>query len=210
VKTLEPVSSEPLGFAGEDTTVTTPFFDVRQTVYSQYANSPTILALLDSFSGAIDRQGDVNDFFEMVWDVNTANSYGLDVWGRIVGIGRALYVSEGTFLGFTEATDAKAFDEGIFYGGAKLTANYQLTDEAYRRVIIAKAAANITDGSISSLNAILMTIFPNYGNCYVRDNQDMTMTLVFGAALSKVDYAIIGQSGVLPRPVGVSFTVEQP
>ena len=98
----------------------------------------------------------------------------------------------------------------IGWSGAKLTANFALTDAAYRNVLFAKAALNITDSSISSINAILMALFGGYGNCYVRDNEDMTMTFVLGAAPSKVDYAIITQSGVLPQPVGVSFTVEYP
>ena len=117
---------------------------------------------------------------------------------------------DGAYLGFSEATDAQNFDLGIFYSGSQLTANFALTDLAYRRVLLAKAALNITDGSTSSINTILRALFPDSGNCYVRDNFDMTMTFVFGIRLSKVDYAIVVQSGVLPRPVGVSVSVEQP
>ena len=210
MSTVTPVSSTPLGYPGEDDAASIPFFDARQTVLSQYANSPVLLSLIDSFSDAIDRQSDIDAFYRAVWDLTTANSYGLDVWGRILGVSRALYISTGTFLGFSDDTQAKPFGQGIFFSGAKLTANFALTDAAYRNVLFAKAALNITDSSISSINAILMALFGGYGNCYVRDNEDMTMTFVLGAAPSKVDYAIITQSGVLPQPVGVSFTVEYP
>lgn len=209
VKSLTTTASQPLGFTGENIAATARFFDARQTIYSQYANSPVLLELVERFNDAFDRQQDFDAFYAAIWDIDTATSAGLDIWGRIVGVGRALYVSDGSFLGFNEATDAQDFGEGIFYSGDRLTANFSLTDTAYRRVIMAKAAANITDGSIPSFNAILMTLFPDHGNCYVRDNGDMTMTLVFGTALSKVDYAIVTQSGVLPKPIGVSFTVEQ-
>jgi hypothetical protein len=38
----------------------------------------------------------------------------------------------------------------------------------------------------------------------------MAMTYVFGQDLTPVELAIVAQSGVLPKPVGVSVTAEQP
>lgn len=209
--TLNPGASQPLGFSGDDASGSRQSFDVRSTVISQYANSPVLLALIDGLAQAIDRQSDFDNFYTTLWDLTSATGFGLDIWGRILGVGRVLYVTtDGAFLGFSEATDAQDFNAGIFYAGGQLTANFALTDLAYRRVLFAKAALNITDGSVSSINTILRALFPGHGNCYARDNGDMTMTFVFGARLSKVDYAIVTQSGVLPKPVGVSFSVEQP
>ncbi|MDF2386586.1 DUF2612 domain-containing protein [Nostoc ellipsosporum NOK] len=208
--TLFPVSSESMAWPGDASSGLAKSFDARGTVISQYANSPILLALLSSLDDAIDPQPVVNGFYDTIWNVESANTHGLNVWGRIVGVSRTLYVSDGTYLGFSQSSDAVPFGSGIFYGGGTLTANYQLTNAAYRQVILAKAALNITDGSSSSINAILRALFPGYGNVWVRDNGDMTMTYVFAAPLSKVDYAIVTQSGVLPKPVGVSFDVEQP
>ncbi|GGN49291.1 hypothetical protein GCM10011349_19780 [Novosphingobium indicum] len=208
--TLVPFVSQPLGYTGEDDGGEHLFFDARQVLLSQYANSPILVALIGALNEAVDMQERFNDFYDNVWNVDTAVGFGLDIWGRIVGVSRALYVSDQDYLGFSESTENFPFGEGIFYGGGNLTPNYKLSDDAYRRLIMAKAALNITNGSIPAINAILRALFPEHGNVYVRDNNDMTMTYVFGAALSKVDYAIVSQSGVLPKPVGVSFTVEQP
>jgi hypothetical protein len=211
VSSLEAVSSESIGFPGEGTGAFLPSFDARRTVLSQYANSPVLLALIDSLSEAIDPKARFEDFYQSVWDITSATGSGLDTWGRILGVARALYVTEdGTYLGFSQAQTAQSFGWGVFYSGSQLTTNYALTDFAYRRALLAKAALNITDGSVSSINAILLALFPDHGNCYVRDNLDMTMTFVFGSKLSKVDYAIVTQSGVLPRPIGVAVAVEQP
>lgn len=208
---LPPLTAQPVGWPGDSSSAQSLFFSARQTVLSQYANSPVILALIDSLNEAIDPQADVDAFYETVWDISTAAGFGLDIWGRILGVGRTLFLTEpGVNWGFSEATGAQNFNAGVFYLGKSLTANYAMTDEAYRRVLMAKAALNITDGSIASINTILMALFPDHGNCFVRDNHDMTMTYVFGAALSQVEAAIIAQSGVLPRPVGVSVTVETP
>lgn len=208
--TLYPIGSLPVSYAGGGEYASQQFFDPREAVISQYANSPVLLALIDRLGQAFDRAAQFDQFYRMVWDIRTARGFGLDIWGRIVGVTRALYISTGAFLGFSQSSDAKPFGEGIWYVGSQTTSNYKLTDEAFRRVILAKAALNITDSSISSVNAILRALFPGYGNVWVRDNGDMTMTYVFGAPLSKVDYAIVTQSGVLPKPIGVSFTVEQP
>lgn len=208
--TLVPFSSEPLGFTGGLDGTGTIAFDPRQTLLSQYANSPVITGLVDALAYALDRQAAINAFFQTVWNVDTALGFGLDIWGRIVGVSRALYVSDSLFLGFSDSSDAVPFGSGIFWGAGRLTPNFKLSDAAFRRLILAKAALNITDSSIPAINAILRALFPGYGNVYVRDNNDMTLTYVFGAPLSKVDYAIVSQSGALPRPVGVSFDVEQP
>lgn len=210
MSSLTPVSLEPLGFSGDSNGEQVLFFDPRMAVISQYANSPVMLALLVALAGAIDRWERFAEFFDTVWNVDTATGFGLDIWGRIVGVGRALYIPDGVFLGFSASVDAHTFGDGIFYGAGSATPNYRLTDWAYRRVILAKAALNITDGSIPAINAILMNLFPDYGNVYVRDNADMTMTVVFSAVPSAVDYAIATQTGALPRPAGVSLTVEHP
>lgn len=208
--TLVPFVSQPLGYTGGADGGQSLFFDARQVLLSQYANSPVLLSLIVALNEALDHQQWFDEFYDKVWNIDTAVGFGLDIWGRIVGVSRALYVASEDYLGFSESTENFPFGEGIFYGGGNFTPNYKLSDDAYRRLIMAKAALNITDGSIPAINTILRALFPAHGNVYVRDNNDMTLTYVFGVTLSKVDYAIVAQSGVLPKPVGVSFTVEQP
>lgn len=210
MSTLNPVADFPIAYPGGRNGAQQLFFDARQTLLTQYANSPVLLSLIDDLNDAIDRQIDIDAFYDAVWSIDSAAGFGLDIWGRIVGVRRALYLASGDYLGFSQSSDAKTFGSGIFYGGGSLTPNYQLSDDTYRRVILAKAALNISNSSIASINAVMLALFPGYGNVYVRDNNDMTMTFVFGATLSKVDYAIVTQSGVLPKPIGVSFSVEQP
>lgn len=184
-------------------------FDWFSTLISQYANSPVLLQLVANMAEYIDPTALFDKFFQLVFNVDTAIGYGLDVWGRIVGVSRVLQLPlDGKYLGFEQADPtAYSFGEGIFFSNNQLTSNFALADEAYRRLILAKALANISDGSIPAINQILINLFGAYGNCYVTDGEDMTMTYTFGSALTPVDFAIVSQSGVLPRPVGVSVTV---
>lgn len=185
-------------------------FDYWQTIISQYANSPSLTALIGNFSAYIDQTQNMDAFFDMIWNVATAQGYGLDIWGRIVGVSRVLSVAfDGRYFGFDEATvvSAEPFGQAPFYNGDPLTENFSLSDAAYRTLIYAKALANICDGSIPAINQILLRLFPGRGNCYVTDGLDMTMTYTFDFALSSVELSILESSGVLPTPTGVSYEI---
>ena len=187
------------------------------TIMSQFSNSPTITQLITNFNTYIDPEANINAFYNMLWNVNTAVGYGLDVWGRIVGVGRVLQIPTSAYFGMEGPSGASGlpFDQAIFYSGQPLTTNYALLDDPYRTLILAKALFNISDGTISSINQILINLFgptgllPVAGNSYCTDGLNMTMTYTFGSTLDPVQTAIVYQSGVLPRPAGVAATVVQ-
>lgn len=194
----------PVGWDDEGNTL---FFDARATLLSQYANSPVIMALIGALNLAIDKQVDYDAFYDTVWNVETAVGFGLDIWGRIVGVSRTLHLpSANATLGFA-GSGLQTFGNGVFGGIGSLTTNYDLDDAVFRRVILAKAALNITNNSIPAVNAILMALFPGYGNVYVADGLNMTLTFTFGSAPTTIDYAIATQSGVLPKSIGVAASI---
>lgn len=186
-------------------------FAYAPTLISQYANSPIITELVGDWAENLDADARVDSFYDLVWNIETAEGWGLDVWGRIVGVSRVLTVAIEPLFGFKEARPGVySFNEGIFYSGGSTTSNFALSDPAYRTLILAKAASNICDGSTRGINAVLMALFPGRGDCYVVDNRDMTMVYKFTFILTAVERAIVLQSGALPRPAGVSVTVEEP
>lgn len=212
-------------------------FDFWQTIASQYANSPRVIELIESFILATDPTTPFEKFHDYIWNVLTARGYGLDVWGRIVGINRVLQITTGEWFGFEEATDAEPFNTAPFYNGVLATTNFTLSDEQYRKLIIAKARFNITDGSVPSINEIMMYLWANRGgNAYANDGRQydyfgfeearnchgfnqsplysgqpiphMCFDYVFEFPLTGLDWAIIN-SGVLPKPTGVKSSVWQ-
>lgn len=186
-------------------------FSYWVSVISQYANSPILMQLIDDFDQCVDQTANFDNFYDLVWNVATAQGYGLDVWGRIVGVSRVIQLS-GTqaYFGFEEAgpTNSNTFGQAPFYSGVPNTTNYMLSDNAFRTLIYAKALSNISDGSIKSINTLLRNLFPNQGgNAYVTDGQNMTLTYTFNWALTPVQLAIVSQTGVLPKPVGVASSI---
>lgn len=181
-----------------------------ETILSQYANSPALMSLISSFNSAVDPSPNIDAFYNNVWNIQTAQGYGLQVWGRIVGVSNVLQIPGGaTDLGFEEAGTASAapFGQGPFYSGTQVTQNYTLSDDAFRALVLIKALANISNCSIRTYNTILMQLFPNRGNAFVTDSGNMQMNLVFMFPLATFEIAILTQSGAFSPPTGVGASI---
>jgi hypothetical protein len=184
--------------------------NVEATIISQFANSPRIVQLIQNMNAYFSADANFNNFFNQIWNIDTAVGYGLDVWGRIVGVTRVLKIASVSYFGFAEALPgSQPFNQAPFFSGQTTTSNFSLSDDSFRTLLFAKAMANITDGSIPSINALLMSLFGSSGQAFVTDNGNMTMTYTFDFVLSPVDVAIVSQSGILPRPPGVAATIVQ-
>lgn len=142
-------------------------FDIWSTAISQYANAPILTQLIQNLQDYLDPNANLDAFYTDIWNIDTANGPGLDIWGRILGVERTLYVSAVSTFGFAEAVPGvEGFNTGTFYTGQAITQNYLMPDNVYRTLLLAKAAANITDGSIPAINQILTTVFPSPGGNY--------------------------------------------
>ncbi|MCP8713130.1 DUF2612 domain-containing protein, partial [Streptomyces sp. AC04842] len=114
-----------------------------------------------------------------------------------------------TYLGYKEAISWQPFDQAPFFTGVEATQTYRLSDEAYRKLILVKALANISDCTSPSLNRLLSNLFAGRGRCYVSDTGNMEFRYVFEFALEPYEIAILTQSGVIPKPAAVFANVLQ-
>lgn len=180
--------------------------DVERTVLSQYANSPVLMQLIQNMNAYIDPSANIDAFYNLIWNVNTAKGVGLDIWGRIVDVPRELQITDtSTRFGF-DTTSMAPFEQAPFNSGAADTTTYSLSDTAYRSLILAKALANISATTAPAINQLLRNMFAGRGNAYVIDLGGMAMKYVFGFFLYPYEVAIVQQSNVLPRPAGVSIS----
>ena len=186
----------------------TSSLDPAATVISQYANSPVLRALIDGFHAAADPSPNIDAFYDNVWNIDTATGYGLDVWGRIVGVSRVLTLPPSGDFGFTEDGGA-VFGGGAFYSSALSTNNFELSDDAFRTLILVKAAANIGSATAQNTNALLRALFPGRGRCYAVDLGGMACAYNFEFRLQPFELAVLRQSGALPRPSGVQVFITQ-
>jgi hypothetical protein len=188
--------------------------DLESTIMSQFANSPTILQLVKNMNSYISPHADFENFLSYVWNVNTAVGFGLNIWGRIVGVSRVIPIpGDSNSLGFSNSDTPPDWENfgsngqpgtgGPWFNGQVSTGSYTLADSAYRTLILAKALANIAATTAPALNQLVTNLFPGRGRAYTQDGLDMTMSYVFEFSLTPIELAILTFSGVLPHPGGV-------
>lgn len=190
---------------------------VARTFISQYANSPTLVQLCNNMDDYINPDADLDAFYDYVWNVHTAQGFGLDIWGRIVNVGRQLTIpGADVYLGFdeayiaqSEATGPQPFGQAPFWADNRSTETYTLSDDAYRTLILVKALANISDCTAPSLNQLLRNLFAGRGRCYVNDLGGMRMRFTFEFYLQPFEMAIMTQSNAIPRPAAVLVSIAQ-
>lgn len=162
--------------------------NVAQTIVSQYANSPTITQLISGFDQCIDPQADFNNFYSYIWDIDTAQGFGLDILGRILGVTRTINVP-------------------AIYPVAVAPGLTDLTDSQYRTLLLTKALANISASTAPGINKALTSLFPGRGNAYTVNFGGMHMQYKFLFALQPYEYAVMASQSVIPIPAGVGSTV---
>src|SRR5262245_14807316 len=133
--------------------------NVNRTIISQYGQSPTMNALIQNMNEYIDPRVKMQEFYDFCWNVDTAEGKFLDIWGKIVGVSRALRIpGNDPIVGFFNADvpyDWQPMSQGRFSRGDTTGQSYVLPDDAYRVLILTKALANIVATTARSLNQLL-------------------------------------------------------
>jgi parallel beta-helix repeat protein len=183
--------------------------NIEETIISQYANSPTLLALINNMNQYIDPQANLFNFYNQIWNVNSATGYGLDLWGRIVGVSRTIFTNQSSsYFNWYETTIGTKWGPGgnsPWLNGAFGTGTTNLLDPIYRTVILAKALANISICTPHVVNTILTALFGP--GVYVSDLGNMQMQINVTTTLTNIQLAILNFANVIPRPAGVQMTV---
>ena len=147
--------------------------------------------------------------------MTTCETFGLDMWGKIVGISRYINAPiESSSFGFSEADDADPdyptpFNESPFFGGIQETTNVRLGDDAYRTLIFCKAFTNISIATIPEINRFLKILFYQRGRAYCINYRDMTIGITFEFELAPYEESILTNYEVTPVPSGVLVNIRQ-
>ncbi|MDO9914382.1 DUF2612 domain-containing protein [Glaesserella parasuis] len=176
---------------------------LEKTIISQYANSPIITSLLKNINENLDPRADIEGFYNLIWNLDTARGIGLDIWGKIVGINRNIQVDEkNQFVGSTLATeDLKDFAIGT---------RHLMNDEMYRTMIFLKAMSNTICATAPHINKLVSSLFEKRGRAYFIKNGTMMARYVFDFNLTPVEKAVIISTDLLPRPTGVLVDFYEP
>ena len=187
-------------------------FRIEDTISSQYANSPRLMLIIQELHNAIDPTKNIQDFYRIMWNLETSQGVGLDKWGRIVGIGRnvPLQNPEEESFGFhTDLPEPKftPFNVALFRTDSGGFNAYSLPDSLYRKLIFAKAFANIILATAPNINKLLKILLET-PSVYLLTGI-MQAKYQFQGRLSAFDRMIVFRLGLLPEPCGVAVEYEE-
>ena len=187
-------------------------FKIEDTIASQYANSPRLMLIIQELHDAIDPTKNIQDFYRLIWNLETAQGAGLDIWGRIVGINRNVPLqnpTEALFGFYTSSPEPlyTPFNNAPFRSDSSGFSTYSLPDNLYRKLIIAKALANIILVTAPNINKLLKILL-NTPSVYLLTGI-MAAKYQFRGKLSAFDHMIVFKLGLLPEPCGVKVEYEE-
>ncbi len=141
-----------------------------------------------------------NDWITDVFDLNTANAFGLRVWAEILNIP--------LFTGVTPSPNSFpdwGFRDNNFGNGSFATesnSTYRLSTDQQRIVLRLRFFQLVTNCSSLQINDFLSSLFGR-GVLYVIDNLDMTITYVNTLRIAPELIRTITELDLFPRPAGV-------
>ena len=184
-------------------------WDIAETVQSQYATSKRMRAVIDAFWQAINPKSDIDLLYKKLVNPRTAEGWGLDVWGRIVAIGRSYLAVEvdTPYFGFDPPEGVKnerlnSFGNAPFY--KQIMGKVRLADTMYRTYGFLKALINISNSSLASLNQAVKLLFPD-ADIQILHTGTMVLRVLVLSPLSESDKAALDNLSWIPAGVGLEM-----
>lgn len=144
-----------------------------------------------------------SDWITDVFDLRTANDFGLAVWAIILDI-PLVVASPGDDVdkpvwGFDQ------YRENFNNGNFASTESAGLSTEQKRLVLRLRYFQLVTTGAVPEINAFFAYLFEPLGRAYVNDGLNMTARYVFEFPISSALEMVLTEYDLLPRPAGVKI-----
>lgn len=180
--------------------------DILQNVIWQYTDDAPmqrLMALKQRFYDTTHRDFWLN-WLTDVFDLRTANVFGLYVWAKILDM--AITIEDSTAKttnnwGF--GRNHYNFGNGNF--GDSNTSTVVVTEEEARTLLRLRYFQLVTNGAVTGINKFLKYLWGTSGGCYVVDGLDMTCMYVFKFEVGSHLVTAMQYFDVLPRPAGVKL-----
>jgi len=143
------------------------------------------------------------NWYRDVFNVDTANSFGMSVWARILNVPLKVDIApQLSKVAFGFGQNNANMQNGNF--GVDRDQSQSLTIEQQRMVIKFRYFQLTSTCTVTEVNKFLYEMFRSEGIAYVHDSLDMSFALyTFGFALNSQFQFILDEFDLLPRPAGV-------
>lgn len=142
-----------------------------------------------------------NDWVADVFDLRTANDFGLSVWAIILDIplvvASAVDPVDKPIWGFGQ------YRENFTNGNFASISSSSLSTTQKRLVLRLRYFQLVNDGAVTEINALFAYLFAPLGPAYVKDGYDMRARYVFEFPMPSALEVVLTEFDLLPRPAGV-------
>lgn len=181
---------------------------------TQWRDKPITVGLLKSYLENVQIVEDNLQSISTMTSIADSEGVQLDNLGRIVGQPRKVVDGTyGLYFGFAGNPNAVGFGIEPFYvSGDPILVTKELDDDQYRIYIRARAASNKSSGTPEDLINFFKALFGAETNTIVEDTDPAHAVVKVGHIFTNDEKLIIlssKQNGIVPRPAGVSYTIEQ-
>jgi hypothetical protein len=182
--------------------------NIMKALLWRHNEAENLQALMQYKQDAVDALNEEfwDDWIVNVFDLQTANAFGLSVWALILNIPLTVSSSDDPIpdnINFGFGSFRKNFDHGNF---TPINEETTLSLEDARTLLKLRYYQLITRATVPECNKIVTDVFSD-NTVFVVDGLDMTMTYVFANILSSSLRAALAKFDVLPRPSGVKLNV---
>jgi hypothetical protein len=142
------------------------------------------------------------DWYNNVFNLLTANRFGLSVWAIILDLPIFEGKSDNGKPIFGFGANNQNFGNGNFSYNSPY---YNLDDEEIRLLLRLRYFQTLDNCSLNQTNYYLSLAFETFGQVYILDGLDMSITCVFKFDIPKRLLRIIKQFDLIPRANGVDI-----
>lgn len=174
--------------------------DITQVLLWQYNNATRLQQIIENKQTWINENVSTfwDTYYSNIFNVRTANDFGLEVWAIILGIDFPITdVDMDSIFGFD--TGYQNFENGNFF----LYGTAILTTEQKRIIIQLMYLKYVSNGTIDDTTKAIRSLYPT---AMALDNMDMTITLAIGELPSNDIEVILDTYDIIPRPAGVKLS----
>lgn len=178
--------------------------DLLRAILWQYEESGRLKTIVQRKQAWVNRVHSEfwSSWYRDVFNIETANRFGLSVWGRILNISLGVdQPPQPNKISFGFGANHANFNNGNF--GVLSSGSQQLSLEQQRMLIRMRYFQLTCRPTVPEINEFMSYLFEASGPAYVVDNLDMTMTYVFGFPPSSELLFVLENYDFLPRPSGV-------
>lgn len=179
--------------------------DVTKALLWQYESASALQSIIAQKQAWLDENQKQfwQDFITNIFDLRTANEFGLSIWSIILGL--PLFIStppdpDQPIFGFNGSGGVN-FDNGIL--GDSNGTIYNLPLETKRIALQLRYFQLTSSGTVPETNRMLKYLFAPMGQAYLLDYGTMNQAYIFLFTVSWDLAYIFNNLDILPRPAGV-------